>query len=56
MTGWAERGEVPMFLTRFPVNMPEEESLFRAKLEGGYDWLRSPQYAFRILKRWFPGE
>ena len=56
MIGRAAPGEDPMFLKRIPVNMHDDESLFRAKLEGGYDWLRSPQYLFRVLKRCIPGE
>jgi len=44
-----------MFLNRIPVNRHDDESLLKAKLEGGYDWLRSAQYAFRVLKKWFPG-
>jgi peptidoglycan/xylan/chitin deacetylase (PgdA/CDA1 family) len=53
--GRAAPGDDPMFLRRIPVNMHDDEPLFRAKLEGGYDWLRSPQYAFRFLKRGIPG-
>ena len=56
MIGRAAPGEDPMFLKRIPVNMHDDEPLFRAKLEGGYDWLRTPQYLFRVLKRSFPGE
>ena len=31
------------FLPRLPVNSCDDPSLFRAKLEGGYDWLHWPQ-------------
>jgi peptidoglycan/xylan/chitin deacetylase (PgdA/CDA1 family) len=35
------------FLPRLPVNTWDDQLLFRAKLEGGYDWMRWPQ----LLKR-----
>lgn len=41
-----------LFLKRIPLNMHDDESLLRAKLEGGYDWLRRAQYAYRSIKRW----
>ena len=53
--GRATGGVDSMFLNRIPVNRHDDESLLKAKLEGGYDWLRSAQYAFRVLKKWFPG-
>jgi len=56
MIGTAAPGEDSMFLKRIPVNMHDDGTLFQAKLEGGYDWLRAPQYLFRVLKRWFPGK
>ena len=34
-------------LKRIPVNDGDDEALFRAKLEGNYDWLRLFQYAKR---------
>jgi peptidoglycan/xylan/chitin deacetylase (PgdA/CDA1 family) len=39
------------FLPRIPVNTWDDLSLFQAKLEGGYDWLRKPQHAFKLVKR-----
>jgi hypothetical protein len=38
------------FLPRLPVNTWDDASLFRAKLEGRYDWLRVPQSAFKQMK------
>jgi peptidoglycan/xylan/chitin deacetylase (PgdA/CDA1 family) len=36
------------FLKRLPTNSWDDISLFRAKLDGDYDWLRGPQY----IKKW----
>jgi peptidoglycan/xylan/chitin deacetylase (PgdA/CDA1 family) len=36
------------FLKRLPVNNDDDISLFRAKLQGDYDWMHTPQY---LLKR-----
>jgi peptidoglycan/xylan/chitin deacetylase (PgdA/CDA1 family) len=41
--GRASRGSNRFFLPRLPVNSCDDLSLFRAKLEGGYDWLHWPQ-------------
>jgi peptidoglycan/xylan/chitin deacetylase (PgdA/CDA1 family) len=38
----------PLFMKRLPVNSHDDPSFFRAKLEGGYDWLRSVQYAAKL--------
>ncbi len=38
------------FLKRLPVNSYDDLSLFRAKLEGGYDWLHRLQYAAKWAK------
>lgn len=45
--------QAPFFLKRIPLNMHDDESLLKAKLEGGYDWLQGAQYVFRVLKKWF---
>ncbi len=39
------------FLPRLPVNTWDDPSLFRSKLEGGYDWLHWPQWLYKIVKR-----
>jgi peptidoglycan/xylan/chitin deacetylase (PgdA/CDA1 family) len=49
-------GSVPkfedrFFLGRMPVNDFDDPALFRAKLEGDYDWLRGAQYLRKLLKR-----
>jgi peptidoglycan/xylan/chitin deacetylase (PgdA/CDA1 family) len=36
------------FLPRLPVNSWDDIELFRAKLEGGYDWLRWPQWIYKF--------
>jgi peptidoglycan/xylan/chitin deacetylase (PgdA/CDA1 family) len=40
-------GVDPLFLKRLPVNSEDDAPLFRAKLEGAYDWLAGPQ---RVVK------
>lgn len=37
------------FLPRLPVNSWDDQSLFRAKLEGGYDWLHWPQWFNKFM-------
>ena len=39
-----------LFLPRLPVNTWDDPRLFRAKLEGGYDWLRLPQAAYKRIR------
>jgi peptidoglycan/xylan/chitin deacetylase (PgdA/CDA1 family) len=39
------------FLPRIPVNTWDDLSLFRAKLEGGYDWLRVAQSIYKTVRR-----
>lgn len=41
--GRARAGDDPFSLRRLPVNSCDDLTLFRAKLEGGYDWLGLPQ-------------
>jgi peptidoglycan/xylan/chitin deacetylase (PgdA/CDA1 family) len=38
------------FLKRLPVNSWDDVRLFKAKLEGGYDWLHRVQYAKKLVK------
>jgi peptidoglycan/xylan/chitin deacetylase (PgdA/CDA1 family) len=37
------------FLPRLPVNSWDDQSFFRAKLEGGYDWLHWPQWFNKFM-------
>lgn len=38
------------FLKRLPVNSRDDARFFRAKLEGGYNWLHVFQYATKLIK------
>ena len=33
-----------------PINDADDRALFRAKLEGGYDWLHGVQYATKLIR------
>jgi len=46
--GRAKPGDDPMQLGRLPMNSCDDDALFLAKLQGGYDWLAGSQ---RILKK-----
>jgi peptidoglycan/xylan/chitin deacetylase (PgdA/CDA1 family) len=39
------------FMKRIPVNSYDDILLFKAKLEGGYDWLYFPQFFFKSCKQ-----
>jgi len=41
----------PYSLKRIPVNSFDDEELFKAKLNGAYDWLAVPQFIVKNLKR-----
>ncbi|HUN60365.1 MAG TPA: polysaccharide deacetylase family protein [Candidatus Sulfotelmatobacter sp.] len=47
--GRANRKTNRFFLPRLPVNSLDDPSFFRAKLEGGYDWLHWPQLLKKYL-------
>lgn len=47
-------GDDPFTLKRIPINSGDDEALFRAKLEGAYDWLAWPQRMSKKL-RWKVG-
>ena len=48
--GTATQGNDRLFLKRIPVNSVDDPAFFRAKLDGGYDWIRGLQYGLKILK------
>ncbi len=50
--GRVKAGDDPYRLKRLPVNSADDETLLRAKLEGGYDWLARPQALAKELKSW----
>jgi peptidoglycan/xylan/chitin deacetylase (PgdA/CDA1 family) len=47
--GRASRGSNRFFLPRIPVNSYDDAALFRAKLEGAYDWLHWPQLIKKFI-------
>ena len=49
--GTTRRGANSLFMKRIPVNVYDDQSLFQAKLDGGYNWLRWPQAYTKTLKR-----
>lgn len=49
--GCARRGDDPLLLKRLPANSADDASLFRAKLDGAYDWLAKPQALVKKVKR-----
>jgi peptidoglycan/xylan/chitin deacetylase (PgdA/CDA1 family) len=46
--GRAKQTDARFFLPRLPINTWDDARLFKAKLEGGYDWLRWPQWLYRF--------
>ncbi|MGA2235107.1 MAG: polysaccharide deacetylase family protein [Terriglobales bacterium] len=48
--GTAGRQHDKFFLPRLPVNSYDDLRFFRAKLEGGYDWLHTPQRLYKNLR------
>jgi peptidoglycan/xylan/chitin deacetylase (PgdA/CDA1 family) len=49
--GTASTSDDVFFLPRLPVNSADDQALFDAKLEGGYDWLGKIQAGFKRAKR-----
>jgi peptidoglycan/xylan/chitin deacetylase (PgdA/CDA1 family) len=47
--GRAHRKNDELFLPRIPVNRWDDAGLFRAKVEGGYDWMHVPQFAKKVF-------
>ena len=47
--GTASRQYDRFFLPRLPVNSYDDLRFFRAKLEGGYNWLHTPQRLYKSL-------
>ena len=48
--GRVRPGDDPFRLKRLPVNSLDDPALFRAKLEGAYDWMAWPQWVFKWVK------
>ena len=49
--GTAVRGDDPLFLRRIPINSDDDTVFFKAKLEGGYDWIQQIQKGYKILRK-----
>ena len=48
--GTAGPADDRFFLKRLPINSWDDRQLFKAKLEGGYDWLHGVQYIVKVVK------
>lgn len=48
--GTTRKGDHSLFLKRLPINSMDDLKLFEAKLNGHYDWLRYPQYLYKMLR------
>lgn len=53
--GTTREGDNALFLNRLPINSLDDPELFRAKLDGAYDWLRYPQYLYKMLRHGISG-
>lgn len=47
--GTADRAGDRFFMKRLPMNSCDDLPLLKAKLEGGYDWLHTLQYASKLI-------
>jgi len=47
--GTADRTGDRYFMKRLPINTHDDTRLFKAKLEGAYDWLHAVQYASKLM-------
>ena len=50
LIGRCSATDARLFLKRLPVNYHDDIPLFKAKLEGGYDWLHAGQNVFKKAK------
>jgi peptidoglycan/xylan/chitin deacetylase (PgdA/CDA1 family) len=48
IVGTADSSTDRLFLERLPVNSSDDAGFFKAKLQGGYDWLHAFQYASKL--------
>jgi peptidoglycan/xylan/chitin deacetylase (PgdA/CDA1 family) len=48
--GTADFGNELFCLKRIPVNSEDDTCLFRAKLEGGYNWMHAVQYSAKAVR------
>ncbi|HUY12644.1 MAG TPA: polysaccharide deacetylase family protein [Terriglobia bacterium] len=54
VVGRADGTSGVFFMKRLPMNSHDDLSLFRAKLEGGYDWLHAFQVGRKLLAAYWP--
>lgn len=47
--GRAAKKNNQFFLPRLPVNSWDDETFLRTKVEGGYDWVHFPQWAYKFV-------
>ena len=52
--GRADQASDTIFMERLPVNSCDDRRLFRAKLEGGYDWVHPFQRSWKVLSAKLP--
>ena len=53
IVGTMEKNADPYFIKRIPVNSDDDEQFFKAKLEGAYNWIHTPQVIFKYAKNIF---
>ena len=44
------------FMKRIPINSCDDIPLFKAKVDGGYDWLHKAQLFFKKVKKQSTGQ
>ena len=52
IVGRVQPGDDPFCVKRLPMNVCDDQALFKAKLAGAYDWVAAPQNAVKRAKRW----
>lgn len=50
IVGCVTAADNPLLLKRIPVNDADDPALFQAKMEGGYDWFHTVQYANKVVR------
>lgn len=48
--GTSSKGDNKFLLKRIPVNSNDDRCMFKAKLDGCYDWMQMPQYLYKRVK------
>ncbi|HEY5744202.1 MAG TPA: polysaccharide deacetylase family protein [Terrimicrobiaceae bacterium] len=50
--GCVRPADDPLLLKRLPINASDDPDLFRAKLDGAYDWLGTPQHWLKAARHY----